>query len=607
MGQQKKVEPVVSLEAPSKLQKREKKEGGALVVHGGFRLRRKKAGDDLAYKSVASSLGGCKVGILEIGRQHMVLKQRLTRAGGFLLAASSFLMVPLLAAFDNASSSLEWALAVLMMVFLAGTIVVPVSYGLWLRRFKYELKFSDIAEATVRVNELEVRAGSGSRTTDQLSSATVNTAMAVSHELVFKPKTPAMFSSLTGVLADSGITVRDVGQKEIADFMESLKAATPRVWVTYLLMAVNVLLFLAVQSGSVDGSPLISEMIKWGADFGPLTVNCDQWWRLLSNCFLHFSILHLGCNMFALFQVGRLTERLFGNWFFLVIYLGCGLTGSLVSLWFNPATVAAGASGAIFGIFGALIGYLLREGFRLPRLVTMPVLNGAVVLILSNLLIGFSDMLKHYTDQAIAGHGGGQMIDMAAHCGGLISGFILGYLGARPLEPQRRHAQLLSHNAAVLAGICAMTILLYIPVLRSNQLDVVRMKLLAGEYYRGEGVDKDVGESVMWFTKAAEQGDVEAEKAVAGAWFSGQGVPTNTVEGICWLKKLADQGEDQDLGDVEKAVAIAYYRGDGVDKDNKQAVYWLTRLANRGDSQAKALLVAIQKEEGIATAPGTGE
>jgi hypothetical protein len=129
MGQQKKVEPVVSPEAPSKLQKREKKEGGALVVHGAFRLRRKKAGDDLAYKSVASSLGGCKVGILEIGRQHMVLKQRLTRAGGFLLAASSFLMVPLLAASDNASSSLEGALAVLMMVFLAGTIVVPVMSG----------------------------------------------------------------------------------------------------------------------------------------------------------------------------------------------------------------------------------------------------------------------------------------------------------------------------------------------------------------------------------------------------------------------------------------------------------------------------------------------
>ena len=140
MGQQKKVDPAVSPEAPSKLQKREKKEGRALVVHGAFRLRRKKAGDDLAYKSVASSLGGCKVGLLEIGRQHMVLKQRLTRAGGFLLAASSFLMVPLLAVFDNASSSLQGALAVLMMVFLAGTIVVPVSYGLWLRRFKYELK-----------------------------------------------------------------------------------------------------------------------------------------------------------------------------------------------------------------------------------------------------------------------------------------------------------------------------------------------------------------------------------------------------------------------------------------------------------------------------------
>jgi len=610
MGQHKKLESEVACNcnAPPILQKQEDKEEPPLMIHGTFRLRRKRAGDALAYKTVAGSLGGLWEGILVIGRQNLVLKQRLTGAGGVLLGVLSFPIIVMLGAFASTIiPSSQNATGGFVILLLAGTVVAPVSYGLWLRRFKHELKFSDIAEATVRVEELELRTRPESGSIDRLPTATDNSAVPGSYEFIFKPKPATKLPSLTGVLTDSGITVRDVGQKEIADFAESLKAVTSRVWVIYLLMAVNVLLFIALQTGSIDGSPSISQMIRLGADFGPLTVNCDQWWRLLVNCFLHFSIVHLGCNMFALYQAGRLTERLFGNWFFLLIYLGCGLTGSLVSLWFNPSTVAAGASGAIFGVFGALIGYMAREGGRLPRMVMAPVLNGAVVLVLWNLVFGFLDLMKHYADQPVAGHGGGQMIDMAAHCGGLASGFVLGYLGARPLEPQRRRAQMVGHGAAVLAGICVMMTLLFIPVLRSNQLDVARIKLLGRAYYRGEGVDKDVTESIIWFTKAAEQGDVEAEKAVAGAWFSGLGVPTNTVEGICWLKKLADQDADQELGDLEKGVAIAYYRGDGVTKDNKEAVYWLTRVANRGDSQAKAMLAEIQKEEGISALPVAGE
>ena len=193
---------------------------------------------------------------------------------------------------------------------------------------------------------------------------------------------------MANLLSQAGVKIseKNTRQEELKVFGERLTAATSRPWVTMSLMALNVIIFGLVGIDSHNFSP--PELTRWGANFGPLTVNCHQWWRLLACCFLHFSILHLLFNMYALFLAGRLTERLFGNWFFLLIYLGCGLTASLASLWFHPAVVSAGASGAIFGVYGALLAYLAREGGGLPGTVTGPVFNSAVVFVIWNLYSG---------------------------------------------------------------------------------------------------------------------------------------------------------------------------------------------------------------------------
>ena len=105
--------------------------------------------------------------------------------------------------------------------------------------------------------------------------------------------------------------IDEQGQREFA-FQEAFRAA-PAPVVTYALIAVNALVFLAMLFTSSSFPSLTNpQMLRWGADFGPLTLN-GQWWRMLTSCFLHFSFIHIGMNMFILYQVGVLTEKLFGN------------------------------------------------------------------------------------------------------------------------------------------------------------------------------------------------------------------------------------------------------------------------------------------------------
>jgi rhomboid protease GluP len=105
--------------------------------------------------------------------------------------------------------------------------------------------------------------------------------------------------------------------------------------------------------------------IAWGSNFGPYTTE-GEWWRLFTSLFIHFGIAHLLLNMFALTAFGPLVERLFGSVNFLFVYLLAGIAGSLASIAWNPGINSAGASGAIFGILGALMAVQLRAGATIP-------------------------------------------------------------------------------------------------------------------------------------------------------------------------------------------------------------------------------------------------
>jgi rhomboid protease GluP len=211
-------------------------------------------------------------------------------------------------------------------------------------------------------------------------------------------------------------------QGEIREFGRSLAALTPNAWVTPAIVGINVLVFLAMLVGGVHLlDPEVVSLVAWGANFGPLTLG-GEWWRLLTCMFLHVGLIHLAVNMWVLWAAGRFVERLFGNAGFLVLYLLSGLAGSLGTLYWHPDVVSAGASGAIFGVVGALMGFLARRRHSIPPRLLKGLGNSFGTFLVLNLLLGLT----------VPG------IDMAAHVGGLVGGFLCGLALSLPITSQAR-------------------------------------------------------------------------------------------------------------------------------------------------------------------------
>lgn len=179
--------------------------------------------------------------------------------------------------------------------------------------------------------------------------------------------------------------------------------------VTLSLVFLNVLIYVAMGLGGVSWTePSIEHAIRWGADFGPFTLN-GQWWRLFTSTFVHFGIIHIAFNMWCLWDLGRALELYMGRRAFAVTYLLSGLMASLTSVAWNPWRVSAGASGAIFGVAGAFVSYLYLKKTPIDRGVARQKLKSLAIFIGYNLL---------------RGAGGG--VDNSAHMGGLVAGLILG-------------------------------------------------------------------------------------------------------------------------------------------------------------------------------------
>ena len=179
--------------------------------------------------------------------------------------------------------------------------------------------------------------------------------------------------------------------------------------VTLTLIELNLFIFLVmVFSGLGFMSFEAPDLLKWGANYRPLVVE-GQYWRLLTNTFLHAGLMHVLFNMYGLFFAGMFLEPVLGRARLLVTYLICGITASIASAWWHPATISIGASGAIFGLFGVL--FALASVNALGGKLRKPMLVNVAIFVGYNLVLGL---------------GGG--IDNAAHIGGLITGLVLGYL-----------------------------------------------------------------------------------------------------------------------------------------------------------------------------------
>ncbi|MGH8868513.1 MAG: rhomboid family intramembrane serine protease [Actinomycetes bacterium] len=203
--------------------------------------------------------------------------------------------------------------------------------------------------------------------------------------------------------------------------------------VTKVLIAINVVVFLLQQTitGFEQDFFLVGQALTGD---GVIGVAEGQYWRLLTAAFLHGSLLHIFFNMYLLFVLGPTLEQVFGRLRFVAIYLGSALAGSAVSYMFSQDNVPAlGASGAVFGLFGAtlVVGKRMRYDIRY-----------VVVLIVLNVVLGF--VIPN--------------IDWRAHLGGLAGGTLLAaafaYAPARLRLPLGIAASVVL--AAVVVGLVAV-------------------------------------------------------------------------------------------------------------------------------------------------------
>lgn len=197
----------------------------------------------------------------------------------------------------------------------------------------------------------------------------------------------------------------------------SLNARLRAAPVTATLVVVNLLVFawVALQVGALWHTPGAA-LVAWGSNYGPLTLGAEPW-RLFTALFVHGGLFHVGLNMLALAQLGAVVEPLMGRWRFLALYLGAGLLAGVASLGWKPQVNSVGASGAIFGVFAALLVDLRLRRDLLPRAVFRQVRSGLLGFLAFSLFAGL----------ALPG------IDNAAHVGGLVGGLLLAYaLSPRP-------------------------------------------------------------------------------------------------------------------------------------------------------------------------------
>jgi rhomboid protease GluP len=306
-------------------------------------------------------------------------------------------------------------------------------------------------------------------------------------------RSPTATLRLTELPAFPGDADSHRPEDEGTAFQRLLVAMTPRVYVTRALVAINVGVFvLMVASGVSAISPSGEDLVRWGADFGPKTL-AGEWWRLLTATVVHVGVLHIAFNMWVLLAAGPLVERLLGNVGFLVLYVVAGLTGSVTSLLWNPMLVSAGASGAIFGLFGALVAVALRQRGSIPMEQVTQLRNSGLAFVAYNLVFGL--FLPN--------------IDVAAHLGGLAGGFLGGLVLRQPLRPEARAGRPVRN--ALLVGLGVVLILGGVFAVSARHADLVTV---LAELDRFEAVEDQARGTLREAAERAERREL-TDRAVA--------------------------------------------------------------------------------------------
>ncbi|SHI42041.1 rhomboid family protein [Lutispora thermophila] len=246
----------------------------------------------------------------------------------------------------------------------------------------------------------------------------------------------------------------------------------PKAIFTTWLIVINVAVYIIVSVYSIIKNINFNEALHiFGAKVN-LDIMSGQYWRFITPIFLHASIMHLLVNCYSLYWVGNITEILYGNGKFLIIYLLSGVFGNVVSFMFSP-NAGVGASGSIFGLLGALLYFAVEY----PRLFRDYFGRNIIITILINIVYGFSQ----------------SGIDNFAHLGGLLGGFLAaGIVKLRGTSSHRSKRSVF----IILTFVILISSLVYgfnnsqnLSVLKIEELDRLMSK---GSYKEADALGKEI-------------------------------------------------------------------------------------------------------------------
>lgn len=236
-------------------------------------------------------------------------------------------------------------------------------------------------------------------------------------------------------------------KKVLKESIELLKPSK-NYFFTPIIVYLNILIFIImVLNGVHPIDPTVESLVNWGGNIRSLTLD-GQYWRLITNVFLHAGLLHLLFNMFALLYIGGVLETKFGKNRYFFVYIITGIFASIASISYNENIVSIGASGAIFGMYGLFLSLLISKNFKIPKESKQNLLSSILLFIGYNLFYGFTS----------------EGIDNAAHIGGLVSGFIIGF-AYYPVLRAPKYSKFISSGLALIL----LVVILILPRFVSNK------------------------------------------------------------------------------------------------------------------------------------------
>ncbi len=249
------------------------------------------------------------------------------------------------------------------------------------------------------------------------------------------------------LLAQTGLPAEEDDEEDLDDAPPEVQR---RPYVTYTIIGLCCAMYLLTLLTSDHPllGPSDDALQRWGGMYGPL-VRAGEWWRLLTVTLLHGNHLHIFFNMAAAAAFMPTLELWQGRWRLLLLYVYSALTASLLSLWWHPHIHSVGASGALFGMLGAMIAVFLRYRGQMHPTFRARMLHWLESVVIANVLISFLPI-----------------VDGAAHFGGLLGGFALGWIIIRqPFSDERLspRAQELMWTLLAVTGVIGFYIIRHIP------------------------------------------------------------------------------------------------------------------------------------------------